>query len=686
MAFKFYIASQLVNSPGNATGTSTQITRSSEVGGITIEQRTQYRWNKNNGITGSETNGFTLLKNMFDQGICEETTLDIYDQQSAASTVLIYSGVVKISQAVVDYQTDNRAMDITVVVVDNSFYSYIRRNRSLKVNLAATQSKNEVDLTPLEHYTVDLFNSNGCAYGGFAGMYYRGYAVTEALEFIIKAISDDKIGFRSDFLSSQTEPLFLFKGQSLITSFTFYPLAPEPVHEVSFDELSSELHKIHDLSFYIDESDPDNPVFVLENSEANFGSTIVHAFKDLQNLTARISVDDLSSVVNVGSEDVVDGLSPAYTWNQGTSYYGQKKEQFFPRGQCAPEGALDLVSRFIIDNNAIQDALVLQGTKFTDSFFLIQCSNVDTVAKTADGHQFAYFGSNDCFYNLGINNFYKLQRHSSKFETEFGNFLGVGTDGFRALIGDDPAQDIIYTTVPGGAGLVYVPPGGISLPSAPFVNETTNGGYDGGGNYNNTTFKYTVPTDGNYSFLVRLFADVRNMQGTAFGSLDTWDVNVNIQVFDAANVFKFNQLKTFYLSGVYANGTHILDTTMVADILATDYVFVSWQIVYHPNQSGNQQIPRFLGIINNSFYECNGTPEGGIVITSGSSEVRYYLYEFTADLTETEFLNIKANPTSAVTFEKDGVARLGHIKDLQINNQSGRATITVVTKTDSEIN
>jgi len=262
-----------------------------------------------------------------------------------------------------------------------------------------------------------------------------------------------------------------------------------------------------------------------------------------------------------------------------------------------------------------------------------------------------------------------MQRASPLFETSFGNFLGVGSNGFRALIGDSGAQDIIFTTVPViGNNPIFIPD---TIDPLPFVNETTNGGYDGGGNYNNTTFIYTIPTSGDYSFLTRIYGQVAGMLGG-----EEFNITVAIEAFTSGLVFKFSQEGFFELG---TNGFHTLDTSLSGIFNATDIVVCSFAITYQPNQSGSQQIPRYFAILNTSYFEANGTPEGGVSITTGSEDVKKYIYEFNYAIGAANWRLIESGLVSQIGFTKDEIYRTGWIKEMVHNNQTGATQIKLIT-------
>ena len=95
MAFKFYIDGQLTDQPVNDTAVITSIIRDTTIKAVLVDQNIDLLWSANNDIQSGYISGFTYLKDKFDEGICGECSLAIYDEVSSSQTVLIYEGVIK---------------------------------------------------------------------------------------------------------------------------------------------------------------------------------------------------------------------------------------------------------------------------------------------------------------------------------------------------------------------------------------------------------------------------------------------------------------------------------------------------------------------------------------------------------------------------------------------------------------
>lgn len=670
MAFIFHIASQLVDQPTGDLGLSTKIRRDDDLGGIVITQDATLTWFMENNLESGVASGYQIIKDLFDSGICNEAEIKIYNQVSNTLTYLTHTGIIKIPQC----EFDEKRMSVSVKIQDNSFYSYLYNNRNLKVDFRAVQTKNKLDIAEIDWYSVDFFN--GCT-GGFggasAGAYYKGYAVTDVLEFIIAVITDNRIGFQSDFLTNLTYPLMLFKGESLLNPYTIYP-GSNPTFNVSLQEILTELDKLKNLYFYIDTSTPDWPVFRLESREDTFSDQISVTLSEPLEIQTKVDTATLYTKVVCGSDINADGSLPCssggwFTMNEAISYYGFKVEEFFPLGQCNTGTELNITSEWIISNNVIQDIIIGGSTNYLDNYVLVECDAVDSGALTANAYPWDFYGQTTppFFYNLGLNNYAKMQRHSTKFETVFGNFLGLGSLGFRALLGDNPTQDITYVTGP-ASDPFFLPPGLNSF-DAEFVNETTNGGYDGSNNYSNITYEYVVPQDGNYSFHEQLHFEVTGLSGFSY-----FNIGVLVVLYDAGMNPKASNVASM---NVFNNGFYYNDVTLVADCIAGDVVKATYGLTFNLN-GGNPQPNKTLTVIWDSFFECNGTPEGGITITTGNASIRKLLHDFEYHITDSDWVTILANPTGVIPFVKDDVTRYGWIQEISRSDQTGLAKIKLL--------
>lgn len=726
MAFKFYIDGQLTDQPVNDTALSTTIRRDNSINGMVVTQDVRLVYNGNNNLASGTVSGYTLLKNAFDLGQCDELVINIYDEVDVSRTDFIYAGVIKVPSI----QIDEQRILATVTVQDNSFYSYINNNKSIEYNCNSVKTKNRLDITPPDVYEVDCFDSTTGVYGSSIGFLYKGMRVYDVFRFLIGAISDNKIGFESIFLQQEPE-LFIFDGFALANANT------DPNILVSFSKLFDEVNKIKNIAFYIDTSDQLNPILRIEDKSSLFSGVQIYGFEDIKELTARTKTDNIYGTIRVGASDNPGGAAPlVYTFESGISYLGWKEEVYTPLGQCNIDNELNLVNDFGITSNDVHDQLVGAVSEDLDKMFLIECDNIDTGALTADATQYSsWIGTSDFYYNQGTNNPNKLINHGSNYQTGLTNTLEIGTNGFRAERG----QDIqIGSQNPANPTFAFGFPG-YTLDPIVFTDETSGSNYDGSGNYNNVGGNYTTPVEGIYSFNANLNIDMVNfpscpapvpilniftstlagipagnyypLGGVVWGAIITVTIEAytdntfttlitsaqNISVLYGSQNNSVTASLTAYLPvgaevrvkvnttlGRFAFGQlqNVSSLVVLPTSLPNPYIeFLNangWNITVSNCGVPASARPAVYALLD-SYYECNGAPDGGGVFVE--NDPRLYKnkeYEFTYEIPQSDWLTIKQNPTGLFTFEKDGLTRQGWIDTINRDDWTGIANIKLI--------
>jgi hypothetical protein len=679
MAFLFYIDGQLIDQPINDTDLSSSIKRDRRLNNLLVTQDVELELNANNDLPVGTISGYAYLKNLFDSGACNEAEIKIYDVFSNTDTRLFYVGTIKIPSIKFEYHTQT----LKTKIQDNSFYSYINNNKNLEVNLSAIVTKSDFLLTQISKYSLNLFNHNTCVYGSTTGAYYEAYLVYDVFDLIVRAISDNKISFYSQFLIDLNEKPFLCKGQDLLNPYTIYPNAQEPVIKLTFEKLFDEMRKLYNVFFWIDTTDLNNPILRLETYDTSFNDGIAYSFNDIKELNVSIDAQSIYSKVLVGSNKVTSG-----SFDNSISYYGWVKEEFFPLGQCNIDNELNLVNSFIIDTNSIHDTIIGTSTNLIDEIFIIECNGVDYINKTASAVQYPQAGGN-CWYNIGINNFNKVQRYSNQFLTTFGNFNGLGGYGFHASLGTNPisfSNNPSYGNPIGltnyiccGTGANNPPPIWYNYPLVIFPDETSTGNFDDGGNYNNTNGRYTLPVDGTYNFLFETTYNVVNCNNGGF-TLDSYYFRLKLKLglYDSAN--NLITQNEFIIPYKRFNGLYTDTATFVVTGVAGDYAICSLDVAIFYNTL--TLFPNNIPIlnINEATYSTIVTPSyvgggGG----SGNNNANKYLYDFDYEIPQEDYINLLTNVTRKIEFEKDGVTRIGWIDSMKRNDWNGLTQIKIIT-------
>lgn len=699
MGFQIYIDGQLTDQPGEDMQLSTTIKRDSDMGAFLITQDASISYVLNNDEPPGATSGYTLLRNAYDSGTCNELTVKIYDQISNTQTNLVYTGVISVPDMEVDLQRNK----ITSKISDNSFYSYISNNKKVPFDLYATKTKNGEPITPPTVYEVDMFDSATGTYLGFTDNFWKGYRLYDVLSFLVPAISDNKVTFASDYLTSGDIELFIFNGAALVSPNT------SPAVTVSLEQILDELRKLKNLSFYIDQTDPDAPVLRLEDYGWFFGQSDILTFTEPLEVKSNIKTSKLYGTVRVGSGYNPGGSGPTYPWPKETSYYGWKEEVYTPYGQCNTDNELNLKNEFIIASNAINDQVLGAVEDNLESIFLVECGDIDDVAFTAIAVDYDTYSSGaQRWYNIGLNNVNKINLHGGNFQSALTNTADTGTDIFHASMGD---EELIMDQTPGSALQSTFTNNPAEVTPLPFPDEFGGSNFDPGGNYDNLNYYYTAPVSGNYSFSTSLdfiaenFISCTTTQNTTLGQLNIPTqygaiVSVIIEAFTDNTFTTLVDSSTTTLQ-IGLDGDYNVSANLTTPLSVGNAVRVrssSQIIVMFPTVFGNT--PLTQAVINGgtcgyaasqpkaqllaqatSFFECNGTPEGGLTLAQPSRDLyKDKQYDFIYHIPADDFQTIKATPIGRFELVKHEVSRWGWIEELTYNDWTGAARVKLISQ------
>ena len=720
MAYRFYIDGQLTDAPVNEFELSTSIRRESETDGINVTQDVELVYNANNDLNVSEVSGYSLLYTAFESGTCNELILDIYDQVSNTLSYHVYQGVIKVPSMMVDLQRFN----IKTKVQDNSFYAYINNNKNVKYNLSSFSTKNKESITPAPQTQVELFD----VYTGTTLGTFHGIKIVDAFDFLCRALSDNKLSFFSSTLSNIYESIILFTGYAIKVS----NAGNDSDISISFEDLYNELKKVKNVGYYIDRTNLNNPILVIEDLDLLYSGNNIFSFNDIKQMDVKTNIDNIYATINVGSTKLKDGASVTLPFPEFISYLGFQEETYVPLGQCNFDNELNLVNDFAISSNMISDQISGAVTTDLDTIFMIQCEFVSGITYRATKYPNWVGAATSAivFYNKVFSNPYKLTIQNSNYQSSTTNTLSLGTNSFRASLG---AEQVAAAIDPGsiyhvgGPGLQ-----GYTTQPIIYTDETSGNNFDGG-NYDNTSGIYVAPLDGNYSFST--IADLRivdanylqcatmtalNVPGLASGTYDVGTLQQQFFGTITIKVYSDNTLSTLLYtnsnSATFAsNGFYSLSTNWAGFLNAGNAVIVSCNIdgglfVYNvsipstnqpvpfPNPNAKQLTSQGATIIFNfgsgcsfsikpycfyrasSLFECNGTPQGQL--TFGSSDPMLFknkIYTFEYDINTNDFETIKANPTGLFKFEKDNIERYGWIKEMKRNDWTGMTTVSIIT-------
>ena len=438
---------------------------------------------------------YAYIKGVYDAGYCTTIDARIY-----LCGERFYDGLIFVSEGSYDLVK----CTVNVAISDNGYLAIINNKKKQKYFLSVGKSSNQsaIDPTPLTY--IDFHNVTTGASEGLR----TTYKVFDALVFLIAAMTNDTMGFRSDFFETGGgSGLVLVSGVEL-TNPTLYVSSDAP--NISWDILWKDLSLLYSLR---GSTEVDTGVTYVRIEPFDYwrGVGLSVELNDLSSLTEQIDTDKIYATSEIGSnkyrQSTDDDPNTSYpntnliTWD--TQTYGIV-------GECVTENQLDLtVKKLIIDSNSIENAL--NGDNVYDrEIFLVETDGNATI-------QYDILGDGFFFYNQLLNNQTVLGRwtdriHNSLYSNDgqiFGDFIAqVGTETTNAV--------------------------------PDFDNEIS----DPGGDYDPSalTGQYTVPSTGLYFFYVNLNIVINwigTAQSQAFVTSYLWDslltYETRIATFDNPN-------------------------------------------------------------------------------------------------------------------------------------------------------
>lgn len=479
--------------------------------------------------------GFNFINDVMNGDYCEVINVLIQtDDCDEGNFVDEYIGVIQLTQ-IQKFDVDKRF--IRTKVLDVSYNAKIDNNKSIKAFVDVGTSKNGLNITPAAAHQIEFFDPSA-AWLTYLATTRTGYKIFDCFEFIVSYISDGTVDFKSDLLSNEYDNWMLFNGKEVRSGggdgFSV---------EVSFKELFQQVNKKTNISFAIEPSDGVNDFRVRIEETAYFEQD--NAILQLDNVSGigmSFNKSEIYSNVEIGSASFEDDVNLTYP---PIAFKTFKEENYTILGDCNVDRTLNLVSKYIIDTNIIEDSIVNNEDRYDKKIFLI----------VTDGSKAVKYKEYGALVAEGTNTLYlanKLVDVSSPFGSvttnDFVTNLDTGlTAGVTAVTTNTLSLTADIFPVPSANYQVKAPPynynnpltnfevigrflGGlpnsvakylstaatanfratntlwnnIAIPSTtfpfPYDDDSTPPNFDDGGNYDTTTGEYTVPASGLFGF------------------------------------------------------------------------------------------------------------------------------------------------------------------------------------------
>jgi hypothetical protein len=607
---KFYLDGVEVVNPRGWEDIKTTIKREPDTDGVLIYcdneleftgDGYQYLWNK------AKTEGF-----------CYRVSVDATKTYQGA-TKRVFSGYIYIS----DVQFNERTRVAKVKAEDNTFYSKINNNKSLKAVLTAGKSKNNVDITPCTKFSLQVYALDNTT------LIKTPFAirVDDAFRYLVEFMTDGEVGFVSDtFAYGGTWGDYVITDGLHLSTPTTAVYSVAPIVSFSFKELYDEIKKRFPIGFSI-ENPYTTPKLRIEamsyyNSTAN--STVVMA--DINQINTRFDQSKLYSAVNLGSTTTIDGT--AYLdFPEDIDFFGFKDESFNILGTCNIDNVLNLVGDWVVSSNIIQDCTVNNNQDNDDKLFLIDTIQESEFVGRTRNTDFLDLAAGSVsglvyFYNERLNNRNVAERYLGLLPNSLAQYFapsGTGNNPTFTVVADAVSENI-------------------------------------GAHYNAATGEYTAYTGGVFDFTLNCVDD----KGSVFHGY------VRIMIYDSTG-----NLKRRGTAFTCNTGTRQARYVMTEGDVA--------KLVYYAGNTSGSSITTTL--FKGSWWSCiANTGTGGIFQDYDPANYAINIHEFQYPLSETQVDTLLANPTELIRFYSDAdFQRYAWINELTINNFTGLASVKLIT-------
>jgi hypothetical protein len=346
----------LENTPRGWENSKIKSKRDKAIKGLFLEYITDYEfWG----------DGFTYIDNAINTNYCQTISVLIEtDDCNPGVFETEFDGIIQLTK-ITDYDVDKRI--IKTKIFDAAYDSNISNNKSLKAYLDVGTSKNGDTISAVTPVNISFFNPTA-NYNSYLAPTYEGYRVFDAFKFIIDYMTDGTVGFESSVFDVGGEfyDWFLFNGKELRVS-----SGNGEQIEVSFKDLFKELDKKCNLSFAIEPTPSGyDPEFQLRLEQTSYfeQNDALSTLENVKDIKMKFNKDELYSDIDIGSDDFNDNVDLSYP---PISFKSFREENYTVKGQCNIDKTLDLVSKFIIDSNVIEDVVINGSDKWDKKTFIV---------------------------------------------------------------------------------------------------------------------------------------------------------------------------------------------------------------------------------------------------------------------------------------------------------------------------
>jgi len=650
MELKFFINNALVQSPINWDEIDANIEFDPVNQITTISHESNMEWN------GDIYND--LFNAYLNSSLC---TLFDFELKAEIENVdvSIFKGKINVAKCTFN----ERQRVVTVPIIDDSYGAKIENNKSAKVALDTTETKNGESISATGATIFCFKPSDGLTIASSRYM----YSVHEAFNFLIGWMSDNTVSFRSDFfdtsLTNDGAYDYLVSGIDLRVGGGQGTSAPK----FSFLELFDLMRRVRNIGMGFQKDTDGNPIVRIEDIDFFRSNTDTVSFLDVNETELSFEQSILYTTVKVGS-DIIKKNDCSTTCNasNNVSFFGFETEYYTLNGECTNETELTLTvdDPFIVDTNKIQEAVEFDVDTYDEKTFLIHLDPANPAnAKKSDP-----LGIGENWYNEAYTNKEIIARYQDYLSGTLNLFNLYSNFNLFLYEGNTPSGSLSPNAAP--SYLTYPATTGTGIPLNNLV-------YDPENSINTGNERYYPVNEGVYKFCVGAAIDEFGSPPPAITVF--W--YLQIEHYDSANTLinTYQSDVRSYLTGAAAN-------------------FEEWESPFVPMDLGDY-------VIFNASYAQQGDPavvgQATITIGGSSPDDQYFqccesyvaiqdaqinngdkrqlaVTRFDYPIPINEFRDLFDDTTQKIRVTSLDVDRTGYINSVRYNVAKGDAEISIV--------
>lgn len=347
---------------------------------------------------------YDTIKALYDSDYCQDIPIEIQYSEDGYLWETKINGLIKLAAS----EFDLIRRHVTIPVTDNNYLSKINNNKNIKFEIGSEKdltefpilSKNGVDVTSkyVFHDNVQMFSPLWKRYFEDEGNFTdasneeidqrpvgrKGIFIYDALNLIIALMSDDEVGFASDYFTYDLTTPNNYLGEAFSVLISGRQLREgTSLPFISFSELYEDLHRLFNVWFAIEIDANGKPIIRIEPEEYFRGANSNAYFNDVETMIEKISLDKIYSKIVLGCS--VDEASFPI---EDVPFILHTQEEYGLSGTCNTDNTLDLRLRtLIINSNTICKSLPPLSGFNTGESLINKYSTEDTTAGVLSRYQ-----------------------------------------------------------------------------------------------------------------------------------------------------------------------------------------------------------------------------------------------------------------------------------------------------------